>query len=302
MSLIDCCERIGIELQETKEGRNAIQLFDICKREISDISGSIYYSSIERYHFSYHFYAPQITIDLLKSNVTNEIVGKECKSILEHKIVFEYAESMVPMGKLVDSIANTAFQLTVPYSMPKEITATPKLIRLVQNLSLECQRLDIGQKLIAQNKIDKQFTDLVKSFDRLARESPAVSYSKKDRKIAKELISQGYIRSSVELVYTFMSILSLIKTTIYAGFFNKIVSLYAESDVLDEKQKRIGSLDVIRLRLCNNLNTIDLNEKWILRYIRGNGEIKYGQIYTKTTHFSRGCANTTIHALMYNIL
>lgn len=302
MSLIDCCEQIGAELHNTIQGKSAYSSYLETRKKVKEIEAAIYFPFINKEYVNYHFFAPQYAVDILKANIKNDKLGTICERLLSYKEIHDYAKDMAVIGGFIDKIINMIWQCIVPYSLPKQITPTPNLIRLVQDLSVECQRLNLMQKIIRANAVDPKFQEVLHLLEEERKKRQSVVFSKADRDIAKTFIERGYLKESIELIYTFSSVLAIIKMAIYEAFHSNILTLNLDKDV--DKDRRINTKggSVLRLTLSAERKINGLGEKWILRLVDAKGKKEYGHIYKKVTRIEKGSCSVTVHAVLFNFL
>lgn len=303
MSLVDICEEIGKEIKRTPQGRTVCDEIQKMKEEVPEIELSLFYQLEEKFYFSHHFFAGKIAADTIRNYPKNNELAPIINKLSAYPSIISYGNSVVPTGEFVKDIAAKSFQSMVRYNLPDMITPTPRLIRLVQDLTVECQKTNIIQSIIRIAKTDPQFFDLLRNFDSSRAGQSNVTYSKHDRQIIPSLTQLGYKRKSVEIIYSFQSIVSFIQTSIYDGFRNNIFTIHEAEDIHLKKTKRISGITVLRAQLQPNENTLNLNKKWILRYIESSGRQRYGQIYEIRVHFNHDQPlEISIKALLYDIL
>ena len=303
MSLVDICEEIGMEIRQTPQGRLICNEIQKMEEEIPEIELSLFHQIEENYYFSHHFFAGKIAAETIQNYPKENELALLINKLSAYPSIFRYGDSVVPVGQFVQDITTKSFQSEVRYTLPGMLTPTPRLIRLVQDLTVECQKTNIVQNLLRIANTDSQFLDLLHKFESTRTEQPNVTYSKHDRQIIPRFIRLGYKKNSVEIIYAFKSIVSFIETSIYDGFRNNIFTLHEIEDIQSKKTKRISEITVLRAQLQPNENTLMLNEKWIMRYIESSGRQRYGQIYVKRFEYNHDQPpRIFIEALLYDIL
>ncbi|MCB2291899.1 hypothetical protein LGK97_19570 [Clostridium sp. CS001] len=200
MSVMGICEAIGIELQNTEEGIGALKKYSSLLGGLNEDDKYLFLQSSNKVQWGLHFYITEAVVDLLKANIENEYLGSEVQRILLNKYIDVCIKPMHSLGDFISSISMSVFQNNVQYSLPSEVRATPKLIRLIQDLSVECQKTRVLQELVPKFQSGSNFQKLLTEFDLLHKDIIAPPYSKSDRVIVKRLSLLGYSKNDVELV------------------------------------------------------------------------------------------------------
>lgn len=303
MSLVGICEEIGIELRGTPEGQRVIEKNLIIDATLSEIERSLYRELEQRLYFTQHFFAPKSAELTIKNYPKDGELSGAIKEMSRIVAIEEYGDASVPLGEFVNDVTDKAFQSRVRYSLPKMITQTPNLVRLVQDLSVECQRTKLVDRISAAAAKDPNFTELLHAFDNMRSTHPSASYSKEDRRHICTLVDNGFCKESVETVYEYQSIISFIKTAMIDGFWRRILDISAIDNCESVRIKHVSSVSVLRAQLYTTQNTIDTSYRWILRYKDESNVYHYGQIYSKKYTWAQDKpSRMTVEALLYDIL
>lgn len=302
MSVMKICEAIGVELQNTKEGRKALKVYSNLLDELDDFDKDLFLKSSHRVQWGLHFYTTEAVFGLLKANVENKYLCEQVKRILSNKYKEECVEVTHPIGDFVSNISISVFRNNVQYSLSHQVKATPKLIRLIQDLSVQCQKTKVLQAISKKFQTDLNFKNLISEFDRIHKNIIAPPYSKSDRVIIKKISSLGYSKNDVELVYSFINIMAMIKQTIYDSFMNDIYVIKEESDIISIKEKQVGKLKVIKIKFVPSAESITSQNKWIMRIEKNDGTIMHGQIFSKQIKWTNETFENTAHAVVYTAL
>lgn len=300
MSILDKCEKIGIELRRTPEGKRALEYFTAIKGEPEEFKGE-FFNLINKDYIRIHFYAVPNAVDIIENNVENKLVGPIMKRLLAIHNIKEFGESNIPIGEFVDRLSVMSFNNSVKYELPSEVTSTPVLIRLTNALTVECQRVNIVQSFIKEYHTNLRFAEAIKRFDELRGEKPILPYSKEDRVILKT-IKKEYPDVKVNLLYSLMSVITYIKCMIFDSFYGYIFEVFENEDVISRNQKALDMCSFVRLMLIPNKRTIGAHTGWILKLNNRDGTISYAQIFNKEIKWTQEKTKVTIKALIHDAL
>lgn len=300
MSILEKCEKIGIELRRTKEGRLTTEHLNKVNENPQELTVELF-KLINHHYVKIHFFSVSHAIDVLKGNTENRILGELVKRILGIDGLEQFGKANIPIGKFVDKLSIMSFNNSVKYQLPTEITATPELIRLSNSLTVECQRLNLVQKFLREYFTDPRFSEAVKRFDELKGMEPILPYSKEDRKVLKALKNE-YLETKIDLIYSFVSTLTYIKCMIFDSFYDNIFEVYETKDVLTLKEKTLNGCRFVQIVMNPNDKTFGANTGWILKLHSTDNTIVYGQIFSKQMKFSQNKCIITVKALVHDIL
>ena len=300
MSILEKCERIGIELRGTPEGKNAIKYFSEIKESPEEFK-SEFFNIINKDYIRIHFFAVPSAIDIIKNNVNNDVVGSLMKRLLAIENIREFGQSNIPIGNFVDRLSVMSFSNSVKYELPTDVTATPSLIRLSNALTVECQRINLVQRFIIEYHSNPRFFEAVKRFDELRGVKPILPYSRDDRVMLK-MIKKEYPDVNVSLLYSLLCVITYIKCMIYDSFYNNIFELFETDDVVSRNQKALEGCSLIKLVLLPTDRAMSMQKGWILKLNNMDGSISYAQIFNKEMNWTQNETKVTIKALIHEIL
>lgn len=300
MSILSKCEEIGLELRQTEQG----QLITELQKEILQNPQELtveFFKLINHNYVKIHFFSAQHTIDTLKGNVDNKIVGQLVRKILAIEGLQEFADANMPLGIFVEKLSSAAFVNTVKYELPNDVKVTPALIRLSNSLTVECQRLNLVQQFIKEFHTSPHFKKAIERFDELSGTIQILPYSREDRRILKTL-RREYPYTPIDVVHSLICTLSYIKCTIFDAFYGNLFEIYEIDDVHDIKVRPIDRCKFVKLVLVPNERTLLPSRGWILKFHGRDGTIKYGQIINKQIKLTREDSTVTIKALIHDVL
>lgn len=287
MSIIDCCEKIGVEMRSTIQGQTAFNLYRQVESELHSVDFSLYRQIIEMHVQAEHFFSPDVANSIIISNTDTEDIGILCKNILRHTAPICYAEAMLPSGAFVNKVVDASLRPEAQYVLPNDITATPAIVRLVQDLSVQYQRTEFSKQLVSlSNNSREAFTKLLGAFEQLKARKRHIAFSSEDYAVVEDLVRQGHKRADVEIIYRLMSTLSYMKTAIYYGFFELIIVISEEDiEVIEEYSVNSYTYMKFNLKECSLPRLSD--DKWILKLRYNNGKTCYCQITQKNISFNQ---------------
>jgi len=300
MSILDKCEKIGLELRKTDKGKSALSFLQENNLTHS-METSLFFDLIHKDYIKMHFWAAKNAIGILKQNIDNPTIGVLVKKTLDNDIIEEFAESNVPLAKFTDQLSLTVLSSVVKYELPTEISITPELIRLSNRLTVECQRINLVQKISKEFHTNPKFPELLKLYDQEKGSDPVVPFSKEDRRILKNIRRKGCDENLLSLVHALMCILSFIKSMIYDSFYNQIVEVYPK-DIIALKRKTLKDAFMIKLRLKPMIQIMGSNSGWILKLYNADKSISYAQIFNKSCQWTQTSQDLTVTALVFNKL
>ena len=301
MSILEKSERIGQELKNTVEGQRALELHKAILQYPQETTFE-FFRFINRYYIQGHFFSAQHSLDILKGNVDNEVLGALVKNILSISEIHDFAVANIPIGKFVGEISKVAFGNEVKYELPKDVSFTPELMRLSNSLTVECLRTNILQRFLTEYHTKPEFIAAIRRFDELRGAKPIVPYSKEDRKILCVLRKEFCGKCEVDLLYSLVSMMSYIKGMIFDAFYDNIFEIHEETDIISRKHKALTNCVYNRLILHPGKRTIGPKTGWILKLHNLDGSVTYGQIFKKTMHWTKEECAVTVCSLTYNIL
>lgn len=296
---MEICRLIGLELKKTLEGTEAIASYNSILEHLSDNAKELFIKPFPHIPWGIHFYTTQAKMDLLIENIDNAVLGHSVKEILNNPYLKECAPKMQILGDVIDKITNSLFQNNVQYSLPEQIHATPQLYRYIQDLSVECQNTKILQNMLGKIQQDTNFLEICTEIEHSRALHTAPPYSKDDRAIIKKLCKKGYNSESVKTIYSFITIVSMIKETIYASFMGEIYEIKEREDILDLRERTIDKIALVQMDIAPSHHAFEGKEKWIMRIEKTSGEILYGQIFSKTMKFGIEGINIKQRAIIF---
>ncbi len=300
MSILEKCEKIGMELRKTKEGQIVFKYLNIINNNPQELIVE-FFRIINHHYVRIHFFSVPNAIDILKLNTENNMVGSWVNEILNMDGVEEFGKANIPLGQFTKKLSIMSFNSFVKYQLPADITATPELIRLSNLLTVECQRINLIQQLIREYYTNPRFSEALKRFDELKGTTPILPFSKEDRKILKALRDE-YPDTKVDLVYSLVSILSYIKCMVFDSFYDNIFEIYITADVLSFKERTLDRCKFVKIVIIPNKKTIGPNTGWILKIYYPDNSFAYAQIFSKEIKFTQTDCTITIKALIHDYL
>lgn len=301
MSILEKSERIGRELKNTIEGKYALQLHKAISQHPQETTFE-FFKLINRYYIQGHFFSVQHALDILKSNVDNEVIGTLVRGLLSINEIHDFAAANIPIGKFVEEISKVAFGNEVKYELPKDVSFTPELVRLSNSLTVECLRTNVLQRFLAEYHTKPEFITAIRKFDELRGAKPIVPYSKEDRRILSILKKEFGEKCEVELLYSLVSMMSYIKCMIFDAFYDNIFEIYEETDIISRKQRNLTNAVYNRLVLRPDIRTLGPTIGWIIKIHNLDGSVTYGQVFKKTMHWTKENCIVTVSVIAYNIL
>lgn len=304
MSIIQKCIFVGADLQETVEGKSALQADKNFLKTLNTLERALFVPSFRRLPWGVHFRAKMLCVELFKANTENEHIGREVKNLLENPLLGTIVETSNPLILFVDYLDSILFQTSVPYTLPTVLHATPNLVRSVQDLMVECQKIGYVQQLM-QKIPDGEFMERVRQYDNIIQQyERKPPYSRGDRKIVKAMIRQGCSVEDAELIHSFTTLKTLIAQTIYDSFMNHIFYLDESDDVLRLREHRVKNVTAIKIHLMPQKSSLLGGEKWVLAFRRKDNSRIYGQIYSKRYYIEKagGREESKISALIFHLL
>lgn len=301
MSILEKSERIGCELKNTIEGKYALQLHKAISQHPQETTFE-FFKLINRYYIQGHFFSVQHALDILKSNVDNEVIGTLVRGLLSINEIHDFAAANIPIGKFVEEISKVAFGNEVKYELPKDVSFTPELVRLSNSLTVECLRTNVLQRFLAEYHTKPEFITAIQKFDELRGAKPIVPYSKEDRRILSILKKEFGEKCEVELLYSLVSMMSYIKCMIFDAFYDNIFEIYEETDIISRKQRNLTNAIYNRLVLRPDIRTLGPTTGWIIKIHNLDGSVTYGQVFKKTMHWTKENCIVTVSVIAYNIL
>lgn len=301
MSILEKSERIGRELKNTIEGQHALELYKMISQYPQETTFE-FFQLINRYYIQAHFFSIQHALDILKDNVDNEVLGTHVRKLLSINEIHDFAAANIPIGKFVEEISKVAFGNEVKYELPKDVSFTPELVRLSNSLTVECLRTNILQRFLAEYHTKPEFIAAIQRFDELRGAQPIVPYSKEDRKILGTLKKEFGAKCEVDLLHLLVSMMSYIKDMIFDAFYDNVFEIYEETDIISRKQKALANCIYNRLILHPDMRTVGPKTGWIMKIHNLDGSVTYGQIFSKTMHWTKEECTMTVNSLAYNIL
>ncbi len=300
MSILEKCEKIGLELRETTEGKLVIELNSKLQANEYEFKCE-FYNLINKDYMRMHFFAVPNSLEIFKHNTENEFIGKIAKDIIQIEGIGDLAQSNIPLGRFVEELSKFVFNKSVHYSLPDTIKSTPKLIRLTNSLSVECQKINIVQQIMNLHRNNPKFDEIVKKYDELMGCSPMPPYSKKDRLIYKSL-KREYSSDVIDPIYNLINLQTYIKCMVFDAFYGNVYEITEERDCSILKESKLNGCTYISLKIDALKELLSPNSGWILKLHRRCDTIVYAQIFEKTTKFDQTECTTTIKALAFDML
>ncbi len=295
MSIMKISELIGQELRNTSEGKQVLQLYTKVLNDL-DKDINLFFQLEKKFTWGLHFYIIGSINSLLKANV--EVYDELFKNDIKKDTLNECANQMKLIGDFVEKLTLSIIKMNVQHISPKGISVTPKLVRYIQDLSVEYQKVDIIQQIMIKANRNFNFINLVNDFNEMRNTVIGTPYTKKDREIIKKLSLTGYDKEEIKLVYVFDNINRIIRQTIYDSFIDKILKISQQEELEEVRQKNVGMLKVVRLKFKPE-ESIDSYNKWIIKLEQTDGSIIYGQIDKKTMKLEDGLWHTGVDAILY---
>ena len=248
MGIIEISEQIGIELRNTFQGQTAYTTYLAMTSSLSGDEMDLL-SHIRRHIvWSANFYGGDSCKIILTAKKDVPEIKAIANSILSNSYFNEWVASAKILGIFTEQTSKSMFHLNIPYQLPGGISATPKLIRLCQELSVQCQKLQLLRQLLnARNKPDI-FAPLVKSFDEACAPQHRYPYGKFDRKVIKRLICQGFDEADIYAIYNSIMVLDMVKQAIFESFIGSIFEMKA-SDIISKRQRNYKDIQVAHMVL-----------------------------------------------------
>jgi hypothetical protein len=301
MSILEKCEKIGIELRKTQEGKSVLQALSTIQESPEELTVELF-KLINKYYVQMHFFAIKNSIAVFENNTDNPIIGNLVKRILSINGLAEFGEINLPLGHFVEKLSVMSFNNSVKYQLPDEISITPELVRLSNALTVECQRINLVQEIIKEYHTNPEFLEATKRFDELRGREPIIPLSKQDRRNLKLLKMEYPNSTSPNLIYSLMCILTYIKSMMYDSFYDNIFEVFEAEDVILRKEKQLDRCTFIKLLMTPNKNSFGPNTGWILKLHNKDNTTSYAQIFSKTMTFEKNECTISIKALIYQQL
>ncbi len=304
MSIVEKCIVVGENLRETREGVIALQANESFVESLNEIERSIFVPLFHRLQWGLHFSTNAMCVELLRYNTNTSGIGAVVANILSNPRLDSMVETMKPLLLFANNFNQVAFQQVVPYVLPEMIQATPALIRSIQDLMVECQKIKFTQQIIKRMQ-DEEFRKQMNKYDvaiaQFKRNPPC---SKKDRALIKELIKQGCNKDDVELIHAFVTLRLLILQTIYESFMGKIFYLDEVGDVLQTKKHELREITFLKMKLIPKKESMTREEKWTLVIRKEDGSKVYGHVHEKQIFYSMemDLPQETITAIIFHLL
>ena len=298
MSILEKCERIGLELRMTPEGKKAFDSYKHIKSISKDIAVVELFKLINKNSVKLHFFAVENAIDIFEANKDVPNIKRLVDAVLAIDGLKEFGEYNTHIGMFVQRLDSIATSNAVHYKLPDEITATPKLIRLCNSLAVECQRINLLQGFIREYFMDPDFKKAIARFDQLTGAKRIVPFSREDRTIFKEL-KKEFPNSKIDLIHNFITILIYIKCVVFDSFYDNMYEVN-EDVIRSYREFSLNGCKYIKVVLEPSLSTLDLNRGWILKLYNKKGVIRYAQIFSKKLQWSRDeDCSITIRAILH---
>lgn len=301
MSILEKCERIGIELRNTKEGEKALATYALINSEPQEITVELF-KLINKYYIQVHFFAIKQTISILENNKENPVLGALVKKILAINSLNKFGEENMQIGNFVEKLSVMSFNNSVKYQLPTGVSVTPELVRLSNSLTVECQRINLLQQIIKEFHTNPKFLEVIKKLDDLKGKAPTIPFSKQDRNALKTLKKEYPDSNSADLTYSLVCILAHIKSMIFDSFYDNIFEVFESDDIISRKEKQFNKYTFIKLQMKPNPKTFGPNSGWILKLHNKDNTISYAQIFNKTLKFEKNKCTISIKALVNNDL
>lgn len=294
MSILEKCEQIGKELQNSSAGKDTKNSFSIIKSSLSD--HSLFLQIINQNYVTYHFASPDYALFLLNSNRNNETLKQEIESDLKKEdLLKEYAKNSGVLNSFIDELCNSAFGTQVFYEYSNVIGYTPQLIRLSNSLAVECQRTNIIQQFLSTQDRNT-LLKLAEEYDKSTQNIVLLPFSKQERKLFNELSSKGFNKYLVQTLQRFVDLKTIMKTVMYESFYSKTLEV---DTALVKRIRRITYNNTCLIRI--SMITLDFQNGWIIKLVNGNSK-DYILVNQKTTRFSEGNLYDTITGIVINSL
>lgn len=301
MSILEKCEKIGIELRETKEGKIVLNSLSEIKKNPQELTVELF-NLINKDYLQMHFFAVKNAISIFENNTENPMLGMLVKDILSIPRLKDFGEENLPLGYFVEKLSIMSFNNLVKYQLPNEVTVTPELVRLSNALTVECLRINLIQQMIKEYHSNPEFLKATKQFEYLSGGTQIIPLSKQDRYNYKLLKKEYPDSNYADLIYSFYRILTYIKSLIFDSFYDNIFEVYEAEDVVIRKEKQLNQYTYIKLYILPNKKTFGMNTGWILKLHNKNNTISYAQIFSKKIEFDKGGCTISIKALVNNYL
>ena len=294
MSILEKCEQIGKELQNSDAGKKTINSLSVIKTYLPD--HSLFLRLINQHYVTYHFATPDYAVFVLNNNRDNEVLKQEIESDLKKEsLLKEYAKNSSVLNNFIDELCISAFGTQVFYEYSNVIGYTPQLIRLSNSLAVECQRTNIIQQFLSAPDRNTLF-ELAKEYDKSTQNTVLLPFSKRERQLFNGLLSKGFNKNLVQTLQRFVDLKAIMKTVIYESFYNKTL----EVDISKVKKiRRITYKNACSIRIT--MVTLDFQNGWIIKLIDGDSQY-YILVKQKTTRFCDDNCYDTITGIVINSL
>lgn len=289
MKVIDISWNIGNELRKTKEGKETYDMYMTIKNKLSSSDWCIYDGLIDKHHSVFHFQCASIALLVLQNNIENEVLGNSCRQILTVPEVSIFASLMHEIEMFVEGISTLHLHPTVRYQLPSGVSATPKLIRLVQDLSVAMQELEIVKDILVINEKDKSIiSGLSKEFTLYEQEKGIKRIDSTHIYLVHDLVGKGYVEKDAMTVFKLMLSISYIGLAVFYGFFDVCVTI-KECDFDDWIVLKDDTEADVKASCQNGKFFDDAQQCWILCVVSTENKHKHYLITAKTIDLMKMC-------------
>lgn len=298
MSILEKCERIGLELRTTPEGKKAIESYSRIKSMTENIGVVELFKLINKNSVKLHFFAVDNAICIFDENRDNSKIKWLVDAVLSIDGLKQFGEYNTHIAMFVQRLDGIAFSNSVHYKLPDEITVTPKLVRLCNSLTVECQRINLLQRFLREYYVDSDFKKAITRFDQLSGAKRIAPFSQEDRTIFK-MLKKEFPNSKIDLIHSLITISTYIKCVIFDSFYDNMYEVNEEAIRLYREFPLTGC-KYIQVVLNPSPTTININRGWILKLYNKKNSIRYAQIFSKKLKWSRdGDCSITLKAILH---
>lgn len=282
MQMMEICEKIGDNLRETIEGKQIFDLRNCLYEELEDENIDLIEKTLKRAPYGLHFNRFDYAKKIFEFNRDNIYLKNNIEKILGNSLFMKLVDLTKRLYLVSEEIKQHAFSNEIKYTLTKNITISPEIIRSIQDLAVECQKTDVMQHMII-NMSKPEFKTVIYEFDQIGENDLSYPYSKVARNFIYGLYNKGLDKDVVNSVYLFLSVYKSIGEIIYNSFFDKILFV-KEADII-YRYKNLGNISALYINLNPNLISTIKKEQWVIKIEKKNSKFLYAQVYKKNFSF-----------------
>lgn len=244
MNIADASTKLGLALKVSTEGEELYRSYDDAKNSISPESWDLF-EKANKSLLNYYGYNYAYQIINANKNVPAYLMS-QITEILESEKIKKLVGKSLELANSIDKTIISLFEPVIPKKI-EGIYTNPKMRRTLRDLYICIQNTGIT-KAIFKYGTQQEFQQLSSIYDERRRSLDTYPFSKKARKLIKELQKENYNLEWLYFLETFISILEVIKQIVFEAHMGFIINL-SEDEVIKCKVKKIGNLMIADLNL-----------------------------------------------------